>query len=47
VCADDPGLEVIHRNVAGIDVGNQATMWRWRPAGMRSRCGSSGAGRRT
>jgi hypothetical protein len=22
VCADDPGLEVIHRNVAGIDVGN-------------------------
>jgi len=24
VCADDPGLEVVHRNVAGIDVGNES-----------------------
>ena len=24
VYADDPGLEVVHRNVAGIDVGNES-----------------------
>ena len=24
VCADDPGREVVHRNVAGIDVGNES-----------------------
>jgi transposase len=24
ICADDPGLEVVHRNVAGIDVGNES-----------------------
>lgn len=24
VCADDPGLEVVHRDVAGIDIGNQS-----------------------
>lgn len=22
ICSDDPGLEVVHRNVAGMDVGN-------------------------
>ena len=22
ICSDDPGLEVVQRNVAGIDVGN-------------------------
>jgi transposase len=24
VCSDDPGLEVVHQNVAGIDVGNES-----------------------
>jgi transposase len=24
ICAENPGLEVVHRNVAGIDVGNQS-----------------------
>jgi transposase len=24
ICSDDPGLEVVHRNVAGIDVGNES-----------------------
>ena len=42
--AEDPGLEIVNRNVAGIDVGNKAISWRCREAAMRSRCRNLAAG---
>ena len=27
LCSDDPGLEIVHQQVAGIDIGNESHMW--------------------
>jgi len=44
--SDDPGLEVVHRHVAGIDVGNESHFVAVSPGKIRSRCRSLEVGRR-
>src|SRR6516162_11954896 len=38
---DDPGLDIIHRDAAGIDVGNESHLYRYLPTATRSPYASS------
>ena len=42
---EDPGLEIVNRNVAGIDVGNESHYVAVPRAAIRNRCRSSAVGR--
>jgi hypothetical protein len=46
LCGEDTGLEVVHPDAAGIDVGTRVILWRCRRTGMSNPCGSLDRGQR-
>ena len=43
--AEEPGWEIEHRNVAGIEWGTKAILWPWIQGRQISRCGNLVLGR--